>query len=316
MLGPLLFVIYINDLPEVIDKESYLFLFADDTKVFRTINSQLDSDILQRDIKSLDDWSKKWLLTFHPDKCVSMTICNASEPGVEHRTKRNYKLNNIKLKVSGCEKDVGIHVDEHLNFDKHISSIINTANRVLAVIRKSFEYMDCEIFSLLFKGLVRPNLEYATPVWNPHLMKHINALEAVQIRATKMVPGISHLPYPMRLRKLNIPTLRYRRTRGDMIQVFKLICEPETGAYDGSIPPLFRQSMVPNLRGHNKRLFYESFNKDIRKYNFTVRTIKLWNSLPQKIIDSKTVQEFESKLDKHWGTQEMYYDNYKADIAV
>ena len=74
VLGPLLFVIYINDLPEVVDKDSYVYLFADDTKVFRQIKSQYDHNKLQGDINNLLDWSNKWLLKFHPDKCVSMKI--------------------------------------------------------------------------------------------------------------------------------------------------------------------------------------------------------------------------------------------------
>ena len=89
VLGPLLFVIYINDLPDVIDKESFLFLFADDTKVFREISTIDDHTVLQSDINKLKAWSDIWLLKFHPDKCVSMTICNKSEPAVIYKTKRS-----------------------------------------------------------------------------------------------------------------------------------------------------------------------------------------------------------------------------------
>ena len=78
--------------------------------------------------------------------------------------------------------------------------MINSANRVLAVTWKSFDHMDCEVFKLIFKGRVRPLLEYATPVWNPHLIGQIDSIEAVQKRATRMVPGLSHLSYPERLR--------------------------------------------------------------------------------------------------------------------
>ena len=82
VLGPLLFVLYINDLPWEVDKDTFLYLFADDTKVFREIDSQADTAILQRYINNLKRWSVQWLLKFHLQKCVSMTICNKSEPGL------------------------------------------------------------------------------------------------------------------------------------------------------------------------------------------------------------------------------------------
>ena len=219
------------------------------------------------------------------------------------------------LKCSDCEKDIGIQIDEHLTFHKHINYIIKKANGVLAVTRKSFEYMDCEIFKYLYKGLVRPHLEYATPVWNPYLKSQIKSLEAVQIRATKMVPGLSDKPYPERLKLLDIPTLAYRRFRGDMIHVYKLMCEPAQGAFDPSIPPPFKLNPRTS-RDHNKKLVYNRFNSNIRKFNFTVRTVQAWNSLPQYIIDSENIIQFEKELDAHWKTQEIYYDNYESELDL
>ena len=126
-----------------------------------------------------------------------------------------------------CEinlKDLGIYIDQELFFDKHINSTVNKANRILAIARKTFYHVDQDMFMLIYKGLIRPHLEYATSVWSSHLMKHIEDIENVQRRATKQIPGISHLPYNERLKKLNLPTLSFRRAKGDMIQVFKLMC--------------------------------------------------------------------------------------------
>ena len=106
-----------------------------------------------------------------------------------------------------CEKDIGVHIDNQLKFDKHISNIINKANRILAITRKTFEYQNKSTISLIFKGLVRPHLEYAAPVWNPHLEKQKEALENVQRRTTKLIPGLSQMSYPDRLKELNLPTL-------------------------------------------------------------------------------------------------------------
>ena len=100
-----------------------------------------------------------------------------------------------------------------------------------------------------------------------------------------------------------------------MIQIYKLICNPKIGAYDSSIPPLF-QPFARSMRGHDKKLIYDSFNKDIRKYSFTIRAAKLWNSLPQHVVDSETIIQFERNLDKHWLHQPIYYEEVKADINL
>ena len=173
--------------------------------------------------------------------------------------------------------------------------------------------MDIQTFKYLYKGLVRPQLEYATSVWHPHLIRQMETIEDVQIRATKMVPGLSNLTYPERLKKLDIPTLRYRRIRGDMIQMYKLICKPKVGAYDCSLPSLF-EKFPRDLRGHDKKLVYDPHRLDIRKYSFKIRNIELWNSLPQHVIDSESIISFEMNLDKHWGKHEIYFENFKAEF--
>jgi hypothetical protein len=99
---------------------------------------------------------------------------------------------------------------------------INKSNSIMGLIRRTFTYIDTPTFLMLYKALVRPHLEYANSVWNPYKKKHITALENVQRRATKLIPGFKDMTYENRLRKLKLPTLAYRRKRGDMIEAFKL----------------------------------------------------------------------------------------------
>ena len=311
VLGPILFVLYINDLPEVVDQNTFIFLFADDTKAFRQITNEADQKQLQRDINEMVAWSNKWLLRFHPQKCTMMKICKDKS---DKESQYEYTMEGHPLPYSTCEKDIGVHIDSNLNFDKHINYSINKANRVLAITKRTFDYMDEEIFLQLYKGLVRPQLEYASSVWAPHLMKHIDALEAIQRRATKQIPGFEHLSYSERLRKLKLPTLSYRRARGDLIQVFKLLhCEV---GFDKSLPNFFDLSHNTHLRGHSKKIFVHGSNKDIRKFSFKHRVVKIWNSLPENVIDSATVWQFENNLDKYWKNQPILYDDYKAGIQV
>ncbi len=162
-------------------------------------------------------WTQEWLLTFHPEKCVAMRV------GKEEPPLHTYTLQNHDLQYSKCEKDIGVHIDNKLRFDTHISTKINKSNSIMGIVRRTFEHMDKEIFCHVFKGLVRPHLEYANQVWAPHLKKHIEAIENVQRRATKLVPGLYDTPYQERLKILNLPSLAYRRMRGDMVEVFKLM---------------------------------------------------------------------------------------------
>ena len=308
-MGPILFVIYINDLPEVVEQDSYVYLFADDTKVFRRINTNNDRLILQNDISELTEWSRIWLLKFHPDKCVAMNVSTKPSP---YNT--SYKMGDHILKNSCCEKDIGVYLDNNIKFDEHINQAVNKANRILAITRRTFECIDDDIFKMIFKGLVRPHLEYAAPVWSPHLKKHVDLIESVQRRATKLVPGLKQLPYPERLKKLKLPTLAYRRARGDMIQAYKLITENKDG-YDKSILPMFTFSNT-GLRGHNKKLFLPRVNKNIRKFNFSHRVITIWNSLPDSVVNAKNMIHFEKGLDLHWRDQELKFDNHLAEIVI
>ena len=220
VLGPLLFVIFINDFPSQV--KSDIFLFADDTKIFRTINSIDDKDTLQNDITTMVQWADKWQLEFHPDKCVSMSINYKGEQP------RIYKMKETILKQVHQEKDIGVIVDDQLKFESHIYEKINKANSMMGLIRRSFIHMDEDIFKKLFKALVRPHLEYANSIWHPTKIKDITAIENVQRRATKYLPAMKNLSYEERLQKLELPTLQFRRLRGDMIETYKLM----TGYYD------------------------------------------------------------------------------------
>ena len=111
---------------------------------------------------------------------------------------------------------LSVILDSNLSFESHMAIKISKANQIAGLIRRSFSFLDGNLFKRLFIAFVRPHLEYA-----PHLKKHINSIERVQRRATKLIDGFKHLTYQERLRKLNLPTLAFRRLKGDMIEVYK-----------------------------------------------------------------------------------------------
>ena len=165
------------------------------------------------------------------------------------------------------------------------------------MIRRSFEYLDQETFLNLYKGLIWPKLEYAQAVWNPHRQGNIYAIEAVQRRATKLIPGFSNLEYTERLKKLNLTTLVCRRARGDMLETFKHL----NGQYN-SAPILHLDSRTrgTTTRGHQLKLEKGRSRLDVRKHFFTQRVVNLWNALPVNLVSAPTVNAFKNRLDTLW----------------
>jgi len=125
-------------------------------------------------------------------------------------------------------------------------------------------YLTEEVFVTLYKSLVRYYLEYASSVWNPQRQGLIKDLEKVQMKATKLVLTVKHLTYKERLRQLKLPTLKYRCTRGDMIEVFKIV----TGKYDSNVTFSFKKHQDSRTRGHNLKLVNHRCHYDLKKYFF------------------------------------------------
>jgi hypothetical protein len=160
ILGPLLFVIYVNDLPLAI--ESHAKLYADDTKIYRTITSPEDQQHLQRDLTKLCEWARKWQLRFHPDKCVIMTIGRQDIPPQKYHL--TLEKGVTEMKRSTKEKDLGIIWKDSLSFNDEIAERAAKGNKVMGVIRRSFTYLTASNFVLLYKALVRPHLEYGSTI--------------------------------------------------------------------------------------------------------------------------------------------------------
>ena len=297
VLGALLFIIYINDLPDNITSDIYLF--ADDTKFFRQVENNKDANIIQEDLNTLHQWSNDWLLRFHPDKCVVIRLNVTTETWYFR-----YTLGENELEYVEKVKDLGVWVDTDLSFNHHITSKVNKANSVMGTIRRAFKYLDHETFKNIFCAQVRTILEYANPMWSPYLKKDITMIENVQRRATKYLKGMDELKYDERLRKLKLTTLAYRRLRGDMIEVYKIF-----NIYHQNIAPQLILSTTAT-RGHNFKLFLERCERTHPKLNsFTQRIVKPWNSLPEHVVNSKSLNSFKNSLDRHWMNLNLKYDH-------
>lgn len=292
VLGPLLFVIYINDLPEV--ARSMMYLFADDTKILSKIETMDDSKNLQSDIDALFLWSKDWLLKFHPDKCHVLTLGKFDH--IPHAFP--YCLGDDTLDHVFSEKDLGITIDSELTFEDHIMNQIKKANSIVGLIKRSFEYLTPQLFKQLFTSFVRPHLEYGQVIWSPKLRKHANIIENVQRRATKIVPACINLSYEARLEQIGIPTLEYRRKVGDMIEIFKHL-----HLYDKqSIPKRLNHRARPT-RKHDfelERNFGNDGFRGVQTNFFYFRSIKDWNDLTPEVVNSKSVLAFRNNINRLW----------------
>jgi len=128
-----------------------------------------------------------------------------------------FPLEKVKSMV-----DLGVRFDSNLTLSDHISGKINKAYSVLGIIKRNFIYMDKHTFILLYKSMVRPHVEFENSVWCPYKIGDSKEIEKIQKRATKLVIKFKNKSYIDRLIYLNLPTLKYRRLRGDMIEVFKI----------------------------------------------------------------------------------------------
>ena len=285
-------------------------MYADDTKLYRQIKCIDDNKKLQEDLDELKKWSDLWLLKFHPDKCFRITIGKKKDYEFEYHITVENKLHEMS-KVDEI-RDIGVIIDSELKFEKHINSKIQTANKILGIIRRSFIFLNCDIFIPLYKSLIRSHFDYAMIIWCPNLGKVIDSIESVQRRATKMIPEIKKLSYPERLKYLNLPTLAYRRARGDMIEVFKIISNIYSSKSTEQILSM-REKKHILLRGHKFTLEHNRLYSSARKKYFGNRVTNTWNSLPSHIVGADSLNIFKNCLDRLWSRQELLY-NYKASI--
>ena len=298
VLGPLLFVIFINDMPDEV-KYNICRLFADDCKLYGVVsNDEMEMENkIQDDLTRLENWSRRWQLPFNAPKCKVMHFG-------KDNPRRSYHMNGHILQATDQEKDLGVIVDDNLKFHVHTAAAAKKGNQMLGVIKKSYCTRDAETMSTLYTAMVRPLLEYGNAIWGPHFKMDIKSIEAIQRRATKIVPELRDKSYEDRLKALKLPSLVYRRRRGDMIQMFKIM----KGLVRMNIQDLLTPIEDSITRGHFSRVRKGKAVKTQRISSFSQRVINDWNSLPTNVIDAPTLNTFKNRLDEHW-------QDYKYEIG-
>ena len=221
VLGPVLFLMFINDIDEAIEGVGGIIKkFADDTKWLKRVMGEEDRVAFQQGIDSLFRWSDKWQMPFNEDKCHVLHVGRTN-------AKHQYTMGGIQLEGVGQEKDVGVIISDNLRPSLQCAKAAKKANAVLGQLSRGVTYRDKECFMSLYQTYVRPHLEYAVAAWSPWTLGDKEVLEAVQRRAVRMVTNLTGKTYQARLSELGMTTLEQRRERGDLIQAYKVITGKE-----------------------------------------------------------------------------------------
>ena len=198
---------------------------------------------------------------------------------------------------------MSIIVDNKLNFHDNIHEKIKKSYQMLGILKRNFKYMSVKTWTTLYKSFVRSHLENGVCVWHPNKKYLIDELERVQRRATKMLKQCKNLSYENRLKMLNLPTLTYRRFRGDMIETYKIL----NNVYDKDVVPLLALNNNVKTRGNSLKLSVNRAHLNLKKFYFTSRIVNNWNSLPDTVITAPNINIFKNKLDEFCKDQDIKF---------
>ncbi len=291
VLGPCLFLFYINDLPDSL--KSHVRLFADDTVVYLTISHQQDTAILQQDLLKLEAWEKAWDMEFHPGKCQVITFTRKREPVVATYYLHGHVLENVKE-----AKYLGLTLQHDMRYNIHLDNITNKASRTLGFLRRNLQINSPKLKTTAYKALVRPMVEYAPTVWDPYTQKGVKQVEKVQRRAARYVLNRHRnqsSPTEM-LEDLKWQTLEERRKQQRLTMMYKITNGHVAVNADKYITPT--EPLRTSRHQHSQMLTVppSKLNPDYYRYSFFPRTVREWNALPAQVVDAPTTSAFRARL--------------------
>lgn len=288
VLGPLLFLLFINDLPDQVSPGTTIRLFADDCLIYRQIKSAHDQNLLQKDLMALNEWAEAWGMKFNPKKCNILRISRSRSPYTQI-----YLMGNEILQEKHDAKYLGITISDKLDWSSHVSVLAKKASNTLSFVRRNLKYCPKESKQLAYFSLVRSTMDYCAAVWDPHMKKDQDNLERVNRRAARFVTNdySSSSSVTSMLEALAWPTLANRRENQRLVMMYKIVHALSAVPSTNLLPADER------TRSNHQNKFREiRASSTIYQNSFFPRTIPTWNNLPSELVDSVSLDTFKNRL--------------------
>ena len=289
VLGPLLFLIFINDL-ELTLKHSILHIFADDSKLVKEVVNEEDHQKLQEDLDTAMDWAVNNNMELNQKKFQLLQY------GKEEVLKTPYHANTTTIDREQVVKDLGVQMSEDLSPQTHIAECVKLGRKYTGWIMRNFRSRKPEVIIPLFKMYVIPRMEYSSILWSPYKIAEINQLESVQRTITARVEGMRELNYHQRLYSMKLYSMMRRRERYMAIQMFKIA----TGLVPNNMNLEFYETRRHGLNCRKPKLKATMAHlSTVRLHYFTFRGPAIYNILPAHVKQAETLQQFKTRLDKY-----------------
>ena len=293
VLGPILFLIFINDISDSVD--SFLRLFADDCLLYREIKTREDQDMLQKDLDTLVEWAKKWGMEFNIKKCNILSItCQTKKKKLY-----TYKMKGEKVEGIRDSLYLGVTFNSKLKWNTHIAKISSAANRMLGMLWRNLKYCPKKIKETAYKAYVRPKVEYSSSIWDPHKKKDIKKIEMVQHRGARFVTNTphhrhsgDHTSITSIIKDLDWTSLEERRKNNRLIMLYRVTNNLV------EVPQDYHPQLCPRQPARGNQKVYQRLTPNVEafQYSFLPRTIVDWNGLNKTVAAADSLESFRRLL--------------------
>ena len=311
ILGPLLFILFINDIYMGLDNDTNIGLYADDTKIWRNIYSEHDCAILQKDINTLYDWSIKNRMHFHPEKCKILQIHN-NEPlctKLLPQAKHHYFINGEFIEFIECQRDLGVLVNSRFKWDDHQQKVLNKAHQMLGITKRTCHFIiDRRKRRSLYLSLVRSQFEHCSSIWRPNTDTKISIFEKLQKKAVKWIFNEQNYHYDVevylnRCSQLKITPMSTFFDIRDLILFHKIVYERIPISLPTFIKPYTGYGRLRNANLDSLSFISDAFsnvpNSSSRSpfyKSFFHKVLHTWNRLPFLIRSIPNEPQFKHKV--------------------
>ena len=318
ILGPILFILFINDMISTVSPQTNIVLYADDTKIWRTITSWDDHIQLQKDISALYNWSILNKMRFHPDKCSVLTVSNKHIEYVLPFDRFGYHLNGVYLNYVSSQRDLGVRITSNFMWKTHCSNLARTASSRLGLLKRTLHFSRSKDQKRIFYlSLVRSIFEHCSVIWHPYTSGDMERFEQIQKRGVKWILGEQFHSYTpevflVKQHSLDLLPMKTKFNYTDLVLFHQIVHLQICIELPSYLTPIPRDSVRDRLVTANAISSdigienvivsedYLQFNCTMRwkvdafKHGFFPRVHQEWNKLPfglRKIEKSLTFKE-------------------------